>query len=221
MTVDTDEWLTGDDRLTLRLLRPVRQHPLLDDPGAYETAMTAWCHLADKLAALRSQIRPPFTTAAWSIVLPDYLPLSMNEREGFLTAFKGKKSMPWRVQKEKELAADALAPVLAALQIPPALGPRRVRFEFRKGYRTRSRDDPGNLGARMKAPLDVLVKLGQLVDDNDRWLLLDLPVETKGDVATKAGPQTTITIEDAWTHSHPQAPAPSRRRRPLATEPSR
>jgi hypothetical protein len=122
---------------------------------------------------------------SWVLVLP-YLPKSMNEREGLLWAKQG-----WAVKKEtREIYAD-VADAVRSAGVPEAFCRRVVQVTFQKTSRGQL-DDPGNLWSRTKALLDGLVKAGALIDDNDRWLELPRPLQTKG--PEKA---TIIAISDA------------------------
>lgn len=126
---------------------------------------------------------------SWTLTLEGFMPLSMNEREGYLM-----RKMVFIIKRQKQLALEALTPEIERSGITPATGRRRVEFTFRKGYRTRKRDDPSNRSARTKALLDVMVQLGLLIDDDDTWLDYARPEETKGDVASKQGPAVIIRV---------------------------
>lgn len=102
------------------------------------------------------------------------LPLSMNEREGYLF-----RKMSYVLGREKALVLDAIHHAAYELGVTKAEGPRVVQFTFQKTNQGRH-DDPGNLWSRTKAPLDAMVKLGILVDDSDEWLELPRPLQTKG-----------------------------------------
>lgn len=116
-----------------------------------------------------------------TIVLADWLPLSMNEREGYFTARMRPpyKELSGMVFGEKKKVLGWLREAKERDDIPEATGRRRVQLTFQKTMRGNA-DDPGNLYSRTKALLDALVKLNLLVDDSDQWLDLPRPLQVKG-----------------------------------------
>lgn len=96
----------------------------------------------------------------WELVL-NRLPASMNERE---------RTSHWTRRRELQEITDELGYLALAQKIPAATGRRSVRIIMHKSLRSRKRDDPANRDSRAKSILDALVKLGLLIDDDDRHL---------------------------------------------------
>ena len=97
----------------------------------------------------------------WTLDLPGRLPASMNQRE---------RLSYWARKKELDEITEEIRAEAERLGIPPATSQRQVLVTIHKGKRSRKRDDPGNRFARGKAPLDALVRLGLLTDDDDAGL---------------------------------------------------
>lgn len=81
------------------------------------------------------------------------------------------RSSHWKRRKELEEITVAIGAEAARQRIPAAQGRRSVRVTIHKGLRSRKRDDPANRDSRAKSPLDALVKLGLLQDDDDTHLM--------------------------------------------------
>jgi hypothetical protein len=112
----------------------------------------------------------------------------MNERERAHWATK---------RRELQEITNELGWLANAERIPAATGKRWVRITLHKSMRSRVTDDPANRDSRAKSCLDALVKLGLLVDDDDRHLLW-LGVHEGDKRATKS---TVIEIGDCDTRS--------------------
>ena len=98
-----------------------------------------------------------------TLKIPGYLPPRLNE---LLRAHWGYRA---RAQKE----ADQFVAIYAASDgVPRATGRWKVSLVFRG-----SRCDPD---ARLKLILDALVHAGLLVDDSEKWCLLDPPKNGPG-----------------------------------------
>ena len=108
------------------------------------------------------------------IRIPDYLPMRLNE---LLRAH-------WAVRRKAQKTADKLVFYYgASAAVPLARTRRRVSLTFHGG-----RADPD---ARLKLVLDALVHAGYLVDDSQKWCLIDPPP------TNAPGPRAvTIRLED-------------------------
>lgn len=109
----------------------------------------------------------------YEIRIPDYLPMRLNE---LLRAH-------WAVRRSAQRAADSLVNFYGiSAGVPRAQRRRRVSLTFHGG-----RADPD---ARLKLILDALVHGGYLVDDSEKWCLIDPPKNAPGPRAV------TIQLED-------------------------
>ena len=79
----------------------------------------------------------------------------------------------WRVTSRKKTDYYYAAETGLYLQRPPRLPPQRMRLDATLYLWARM--DFDNLVARLKFPIDVLVRYGLLVDDNEKWLDLQMP----------------------------------------------
>jgi hypothetical protein len=98
----------------------------------------------------------------WTLTMTGRLPDSMNVRE---------RKSHWVRRRELQEITNELGYLALAAKIPVASGKRWVRITLHKSLRSRVTDDPANRDSRAKSVLDALVKLGLLIDDDDRHLL--------------------------------------------------
>ena len=80
----------------------------------------------------------------------------------------------WRVTHRKKTNYYGRA-VLTLLAQRPSLPP--VRLTLTATLYVWAKSDPDNLMARLKWPIDCLVNYGLLVDDNEKWLDLQMPTQ--------------------------------------------
>lgn len=99
----------------------------------------------------------PVTHSVYAMVIPDKLPPSFNDLITKSVEWRHASSRWWRFYLAKHCRA-----------MPPAYLQRRaVRIDiFKKGQR----DDDPNLDARSKVILDAMKQVGQLCDDNHKFL---------------------------------------------------
>ncbi len=94
----------------------------------------------------------------------------------------------WRVtQKNKERyyeTAEVAIMTQCRSNVPP------VRWTLTATLYVWAKMDLDNLVARLKFPLDCLVRTGVLVDDNEKWLDLQMPKQ----VVDRKNPRVEITL---------------------------
>lgn len=92
----------------------------------------------------------------WTLTL-HRLPMSQNVRE---------RKSHWARSAELKTITSEIGWLAKVAKIPTATTRRRVEITIHKTKRSRVLDDAANLPSRAKAPLDALVRLGLLLDDN-------------------------------------------------------